>query len=267
MKLFFRKYGSGPPLVILHGLYGSSDNWATIAVKLSSHFTVIIPDLRNHGQSPHNQVHSYDSIAGDVNELVTDNIKGKFILAGHSMGGKAAMNFAMRWPEKLNGLVIIDVSPFGSPDPQNPFFKEHKEILDSMLSLDPGAITSRSEIESILSKHIHSERTRSFIMKNLKRKAEGNFEWKLNAPALLSNLPLITDGVFKKDENIFPVSGFPVVFISGENSNYINPVDFKSIQKIFPTAELITIKDAGHWIHAEKPDEISAVFIDLLKGN
>jgi pimeloyl-ACP methyl ester carboxylesterase len=267
MKLFFRKYGSGPPLVILHGLYGSSDNWAAIAGKLSSDFTVILPDLRNHGQSPHSNVHSYDAMADDLNELMNELVPGNFILAGHSMGGKTAINFALRWPEKLNGLVIIDVSPFGSADPQNPFFTEHKEILESILSLNPGSATSRNEIEKTLSEHIHSERTRSFIMKNLKRRAEGNFEWKLNAPALLSNLPLITDGVIGKEDNIFPVSGFPVIFVRGGNSNYIIPDDFKGILKIFPSAELITIRDAGHWIHAEKPDEIAQIFLGLTRGN
>ncbi len=267
MKLFFRKYGNGPSLVILHGLYGSSDNWATIAGKLSLHFSVIIPDLRNHGQSPHSDVHSYNAMADDLNELVKDNLKGKFILAGHSMGGKVAMNFALKWPEMLNGLVIIDVSPFGSTDPQNPFFREHKEILDSIVSLYPGSFKSRNEIETALSEQIHSGRTRGFIMKNIRRTSEGNFDWKLNANALLSNLSLITDGVIKKEDNIFPVSGFPVVFVRGGNSNYIDPGDFKAIQRTFPSAELVTIKDAGHWIHAEKPDELSRVFVDLIKGD
>jgi esterase len=266
MKLFFRKYGSVPPLVILHGLYGSSDNWVSIAGRLSSYFTVILPDLRNHGQSPHSPIHTYEEMANDLVELLTALEIDRFILAGHSMGGKAAMSFAIRWPERLNGLVVIDISPFGSPDTHNPFFIEHKEILESILSVNPESVTPRNEIERMLSEHIHSERTRGFIMKNLKRRPEGNFEWKLNAPALLSNLPGITDGIVREGAGQ-AVTGFPVLFIRGGNSDYLNPDAVKDIVKIFPAAELITIPGAGHWIHAEKPDEITEVFLTMGKGS
>ena len=111
MKLFFRKYGNGPPLVILHGLYGSSDNWVTIAKILSDSFTVYLPDQRNHGQSPHSDIHDYDSMRDDLLEFVRDQSINKFFLAGHSMGGKTAIAFALKWPEMLNGLLIADISP------------------------------------------------------------------------------------------------------------------------------------------------------------
>src|SRR5512140_483624 len=125
MKLFYRKYGNGPPLVILHGLYGSSDNWGTVAKKLSDSFTVILPDQRNHGQSPHSTVHDYDSMRDDLYELVKDLKVKKFFLAGHSMGGKTAISFAVRWPELLNGLIIIDVSPFTDEKNQAKVFNHH----------------------------------------------------------------------------------------------------------------------------------------------
>src|SRR5512133_2376601 len=112
MKLFCRKYGNGPPLIILHGLFGSSDNWVTIAKNLSDSFTVYLPDQRNHGQSPHSDVHDYDSMRDDLFELVNDLSLKKFFLAGHSMGGKTAISFALKWPEMLNGLLIADISPF-----------------------------------------------------------------------------------------------------------------------------------------------------------
>jgi esterase len=266
MKLYFRKYGSGPTLVILHGLYGSSDNWVSVAGRLSSYFTVILPDLRNHGQSPHSDVHSYDALADDLNELMNDLGTEKFILGGHSMGGKVALKFALKWPERLNGLVIIDISPFGTSDPQNPFFVEHREILESILSIKPESATSRDEIENILQKQMHSERIRGFIMKNLRRRPEGNFEWRLNAPALLSNLQKITDGVINREADVMPVSGFPVVFIRGGLSDHLMPGDIKDITKIFPAAEIITIPDSGHWIHTEKPDEIAEILIRMARG-
>lgn len=267
MKLFFRKCGSGPPLVILHGLYGSSDNWVSIAGRLSSDFTVILPDQRNHGQSSHSHIHTYDAMADDLHELLEELHIDKFLLAGHSMGGKTAMKFALKWPEKLNALVIVDISPFGSPASDNPFFIEHKQILESLLSVKPEHISTRTEIENILSTQINSERTRGFIMKNLKRRSEGNFEWKINVPALLSNLSEITVGIFERKQSNLTVTGFPVVFVRGGNSDYITNDDISLILKIFPAAEIITIPETGHWIHAEKPDSIARIFLDLKAGN
>ena len=112
MKLFYRKYGNGPPLIILHGLYGSSDNWVTIAKSLGDLFTIYLPDQRNHGQSPHDNIHDYDSMRNDLFELAYDLKLNKFFLAGHSMGGKTAIAFALKWPEMINGLLIADISPF-----------------------------------------------------------------------------------------------------------------------------------------------------------
>ena len=118
MKLFYRKFGDGPPLIILHGLYGSSDNWVSIAKKLGDSFTVYLPDQRNHGQSPHSDIHDYDSMRDDLFELVTELRLKKFFLAGHSMGGKTAMAFAVKWPEMINGLLIADISPFTNENTQ-----------------------------------------------------------------------------------------------------------------------------------------------------
>ena len=112
MKLFYRKFGKGPPLIILHGLYGSSDNWVTIARSLSECYTVYLPDQRNHGQSPHTNIHDYDSMRDDLFELTSDLKFKKIFLAGHSMGGKTAISFAVKWPEMINGLLIADISPF-----------------------------------------------------------------------------------------------------------------------------------------------------------
>jgi len=119
MKLFCRKYGNGPPLIILHGLFGSSDNWVTIARGMSDRFTVFLPDQRNHGSSPRSNVHDYESLSNDLKELADDLRLDKYFLAGHSMGGKTAVSFACKWPERLSGLLVADISPFANEGPDS----------------------------------------------------------------------------------------------------------------------------------------------------
>src|SRR5664279_4271099 len=166
MELFHRIYGNGPPLIILHGLYGSSDNWVTIARNLSDSFTVILPDQRNHGQSPHSEIHDYDSMRDDLFELVGDIGIKKFFLAGHSMGGKTAISFALKWPEMLNGLLIADISPFTYESKGHSANFQHLTILNAILSLDLQKIKNRKDAESLLSLKIPSEKERDLILKH-----------------------------------------------------------------------------------------------------
>lgn len=256
MKLFCRKYGNGPPLIILHGLFGSSDNWVTIAKNLSDSFTVYLPDQRNHGQSPHSDVHDYDSMRDDLFELVNDLSLKKFFLAGHSMGGKTAISFALKWPEMLNGLLIADISPFVNKSIGQSVFTEHQIILNAILSTDLKKITTRSQADNILNEKIHSEKIRGLILKNLERESDNKFGWKINAQSLLDNLEKIMDGVERRAILAQQITGFPVIFLKGGDSDYIPSDDLKDIQKIFPAAEMIEIPGAGHWIQVDKPDEV-----------
>jgi len=256
MKLFYRKYGNGPPLIILHGLFGSSDNWVTIAKSLAENFTVILPDQRNHGQSPHSEIHDYDSMRDDLFELADDLSLKKIFLAGHSMGGKTAIAFAMKWPEMLNGLLIADISPFTNEAGRNSIYSEHNNILSAVLSIDMTKVSTRSDAETLLSEKIESEKTRSLIMKNLQRTGNNSFSWKINAESLLKNLDKIMTGVERRQDYNHQITGFPVIFLKGENSDYIPPDDFKDILMVFPAAELIEIPGAGHWINADKPEEV-----------
>ena len=260
MKLFFRKYGTGPPLFILHGLYGSSDNWVTIARNLSESFTVYLPDQRNHGQSPHSDKHDYDSMSRDFFDLTEELKINKFILAGHSMGGKVAVNFAMKWPEKINSLIIIDISPFRSPDPERRFYTEHKQILESILSIDLSGAVSRADVEAVLAGKIESEKTRGFILKNLQRTDENKFKWKMNVRSLYDNLERIVDGIPRPTRDTEAVTGFPVVFIRGEDSDYLPEDELIAIQKLFPAVEIVTVKNTGHWVHTERADAIIDIF-------
>jgi len=256
MKLFFRKYGEGPPLIILHGLYGSSDNWATIAKNLSDSFTVYLPDQRNHGQSPHSEIHDYESMSDDLFELAEDLKLKKFFLAGHSMGGKTAVSFALKYPEMLNGLLIADISPFTNEVNYQTAFNQHKLILEAMLSVDLAKVTRRDEAEDYLKEKITDEKIRGFVLKNLQRNSANEFFWKLNAASLLKNLEKIMTGIDRDSLSAQTITGFPVIFIKGGDSDYILPADFNDILKIFPAAEFVVIDKAGHWIHADRPDEV-----------
>jgi esterase len=264
MKLFFRKYGDGPPLVILHGLYGSSDNWVTIAKTLGERFTVYLPDQRNHGQSPHSEKHDYDSMRDDLFELVNDLSLKKIFLVGHSMGGKTAISFALKWPERLDGLLIADISPFTYETNGHSAHTQHYTILNAILSFDSGKISSRSEVDQKLKDKIPAEKERSLIMKNLLRTSDNKFAWKINASSLLANLNKIMEGIKRTTDYNLQITGFPVVFLRGGNSDYIPDSDLKDILHVFPAAEIIDIPGAGHWIQVDKPDEVVKYIKRLL---
>jgi pimeloyl-ACP methyl ester carboxylesterase len=264
MKLFCRKYGDGPPLVILHGLYGSSDNWVTIAKKLGNSFTVYLPDQRNHGQSPHSQIHDYDSMRDDLFELAGDLNLKKFFLAGHSMGGKTAISFALKWPEMLNGLLIADISPFTNETGRQSIYVQHFTILNAILSFDLDKISTRREAGNVLLEKIPSVKVRELILKNLQRTADNNFAWKLNAQSILKNLEKIMEGVERQTDFSQQIIGFPVIFLKGGDSDYLPAVDFRDIRNVFPAAEIIEIPGAGHWIHIDKPDEVVKNLKNLL---
>lgn len=253
MKLFFRKYGEGPPLIILHGLYGSSDNWVSVAKILGTDFTVYLPDIRNHGQSPHEDAMDYDCMRDDLLELADDLSLKKFFLAGHSMGGKAAFAFALKWPARLNGLLIADISPFTLETGDH--FDFHSDIINALKSVDLSIYKSRKEVEDALITKMPSERIRGFILKNLQRSEDGSFSWKLNVEAIANNLDKLSAGV-EPAHNNKEISRFPVIFLRGSESDYLSDEDFRKAQKIFPASELIEIEGAGHWLHTDRPDEV-----------
>lgn len=265
MKLFYREFGSGIPLIILHGLYGSSDNWVSIAKSLSKDFRVIIPDQRNHGLSPHSIVHSYKSMSSDLDELVRDLKITKFLLIGHSMGGKTAIWYASRWPEMLTGLMIIDISPFKTGKHQNPVSEFHLNVLKAINNLPLNSINTREEADLLLSESVSSPRIRSFLLKNLTRTKDKSFGWKLNAENLEMNIDNILDGFDRNIADHSIISGFPVVFVRASKSDYIPESDYSDIRKIFPVSDIVSVEDASHWIHVEKPDQIIEIIYSMLE--
>lgn len=261
MNLFHREYGSGYPIVILHGLYGSSDNWMSIAGKLSDSYRVILPDQRNHGRSAHNELHTYEAMSNDLHELVERLGVKKFILVGHSMGGKTASFFAKKWPGMLSGLVVIDIKPFAYSPGQGGAGEMHRAILEKMAGTDPALIKDRDEAHRIFNDIVSSKKVRNFLLKNLHRTKRGGFEWRLNPGNLLSNLDNIFDGLElpARGDHKDIISGFAVIFLKAMNSDYISDDDYEDIQALFPAAEIMKIPDSSHWVHAEKPELIPSI--------
>ncbi len=264
MKLFFRKIGQGPALIILHGLYGSSDNWLSVAKSINHKFTVYLPDQRNHGRSPHDDKHDYNSLSNDLLEFADDQKLASFFLAGHSMGGKTAVHFAVRYPERVSGLVVADITPFRDADKNPRALEQHKNIIRAFSELKISDASSRKEIDERLSLMISSERIRSLIMKNLERDTDTGFRWKLNIRALHDNIENMMEGLPLPGDDYQEITGFPVLFLKGEFSDYLQDDDIPHILKIFPGAEFRVIKNAGHWIHSDNPEAVSESLLSLL---
>lgn len=247
MKLFYRELGQGHPIVILHGIFGSSDNWLTQAKILSSKYRVLSLDLRNHGQSPHIDEFDYPSMVADLLEFIDTHQLEKPIVIGHSMGGKVAMNFAIANPTRLQKLIIVDIAP-------KAYDLEHYVIIDGLKAIPIDQITSRNEADEALMPFIPEADVRQFLLKNLQRKPAGGFCWKINLPVIdkhMKNigLDLQFNGKFDK----------PTLFVRGSKSRYVNEDDEAMIKKRFPKAEINSL-NTGHWVQAEKPQE----FVDLV---
>lgn len=256
MELFYRNFGEGPPLIIVHGLYGASDNWLSIGRALADSFDVYLIDQRNHGQSPHSDTHNYPAMMDDLIRFMDRHDLRKAILVGHSMGGKAVMFLAEAYPERVDSLIVIDIAPTTChPDDHSSQARTHTEIVNGMLSVDFSQVTKREDVDDQLARTIHSPRIRSFLMKNVSRSPDGSYLWKLNAAVIGKELSSIFEGIdLSKYSPGTGITGFPVLFIRGENSDYITDDCIPDIKQIFPMAEIATIPGAGHWLHAEQPD-------------
>jgi esterase len=251
MELFSRIEGKGQPFIILHGLFGLSDNWAMLARSWSEHFEVHNIDLRNHGRSPWSDNWSYKYMAEDVLEyLNAHNISSAFVL-GHSMGGKVAMQLAVDHPKRIEKLIVVDIGPKKYPT-------HHRSIVDALKSIDFTQMEKRSDIEGALEPKIQDLGTRQFLLKNVHRTSDG-FAWRFN-------LNVIDQQLEEVGQSLEPDESFdsPALFIRGGKSGYILDDDLPAIHRHFPLMELKTIEGAGHWVHAEKPKEILDVVLSFL---
>ncbi len=251
MELYAREYGQGSPMLILHGLFGFSDNWQTIAKGLSATHTVVVPDLRNHGRSPHVSEHTYADMAEDVRQFLEDRWIFSSAVVGHSMGGKVAMQLALSNPDVVERLVIVDIAPRAGNDNQG-------DIFQALMGLDLTTITTRQQADDYLAKRISDFGTRQFLLKNLTRENDNTFSWKMNLPVLWQHYADI----------LAPVTGEPfdkpTLFVRGSDSDYITDADIPLIKTLFPQAEIVTLDDAGHWVHADQPVELLAVLQRFL---
>jgi len=243
-------------MIILHGLYGSSDNWVSVARELSENYEVWIPDQRNHGASPQVPEHSYRDLSDDLAAFMDEHEIGKAILLGHSMGGKAVMTFAARFPQRVEALIVVDIAPkdYNELALSSRKAANHAGMIEAMLSVPLEAMESREDIDRFLAPRIGSERVRMFLMKNITREKDGAFTWKINLPALKANLEAIMGNPPEleaiKDKGL---SGFPSLFLAGGESGYITLDDHATIHRYFPGAGIVSIPGAGHWLHAEQP--------------
>ena len=254
MKLFFRKYGQGKPLIILHGLFGQSDNWNTLGKQFSENgLEVYLLDQRNHGLSPHSEEWNYTAMSNDLLELMNDANLQKATLLGHSMGGKSAMHFAVHHCEKMEKLIIVDIAPKQYPP-------HHDGVMEGLLSVDFNKVKTRKEAEEQLSKFISDTGTKQFLLKNLYQKEENRLAWRFNLDVISRNRETV--GQTFAIENKF--CAVPALFIRGEKSDYILDSDIEHIHKFFPNAELKTIAGAGHWIHAENPKAFFETVMEFI---
>ena len=260
MELFYRKFGDegNQPIIILHGIFGISDNWVSYARRIAMEgFEVFVLDQRNHGQSPHSDNFNYLALTDDLFDFIDEHEIEDPIIIGHSMGGKVAMRFALENPHLVKKLVVVDITlkAYGPRD-------NHKSILRAMKSVKLDHITNRKEVEQVLSEYIPETRIRQFILKNLHRKEKNEFEWRINIDGLERNL----DQMFDAIDTIVKFEK-PTLFIKGGASDYILLEDFPQIRYNFPNADIITVAGASHWVHVEAMEVFYQLTLGFAIGN
>ena len=256
MELFYKKLGEesyGEPLIIVHGLFGSSDNWYTLGKKFAQDYTVFLVDQRNHGHSPHSDEHNYELMADDLLEVIRKEHLISVNLLGHSMGGKTVMKFAEQYEEMVDKLIVADIGP-------QAYSSHHDLIIEALLSLHPETLRSRKEAATVLSQKIDNASIRQFLLKNLYWKEPGKLAWRMNVEVLASSIDNILEAVPSH-----PIQ-CETLFIRGDESGYIRETDFKIIHEMFPNSKIETIQGVGHWLHAEAPEEFYNLVINFIES-
>ncbi len=251
MELNYKKLGDqGQSLIVLHGLFGSLDNWMTLGKELSEDFQVYLVDNRNHGQSPHSDTFDYPTMAEDLKDFIDAHQINDPIIIGHSMGGKVAMHFASFYPELLQQLIVVDIAPVNYP-------VHHAQILSAMRGVDFSVVNRRGDVDKILAEKIDEVGVRQFLLKNLYWKTKEQLDWRFNLPVLDKTIEEISAGM-----KLSSAYHGKTLFIAGGKSDYITEQYHDKIFEFFPEASIKTIAHAGHWIHAEAPED----FLTFVKG-
>lgn len=245
VELFSKVYGEGRPLIILHGLFGMGDNWTTHAKFFATKgWQVHAVDGRNHGRSPHHVEHNYDAMAADLEAYIESNQLENVVLLGHSMGGKTVMNFAVRKPQLVDAIIVVDIAPKAYP-------VHHEGYIAAMKSVDFSFAKGRKDVEAILSQTLSSPGIIQFFMKSLHWKTKEQLAWRFNLDALERELGNVGEALE------YGYFDGPTLFVAGGKSGYITEEDEDKIYEHFPNAELETIDKAGHWVHAEAREEFA----------
>lgn len=242
MDLFYRENGKGIPVIILHGLFGSSDNWLTLMKKFANNFHVFAIDQRNHGQSFHSDRFDYQVMSDDLLTFYKQAGLKNAVIIGHSMGGKTAMRFALDHPDQVTKLIVVDIAPRSYP-------VHHDHIAEALCSLELDSYSRRDEADRALAEKIKNPAIRQFLLKNVERNGQGRLIWKINLPVIKKNL----ENMGAEIGNDRPYKG-PSLFIAGEKSDYIQPSDESRIKSLFLNTRIVYFKNTGHWVHAEAPD-------------
>ena len=251
MRLHFQVQGEGPPLLILHGLLGSLDNWRSMAKRLATLRRLYSIDLRNHGRSPHAGIMNYSVMAEDIHEFCANEKLHAPAVLGHSLGGKIAMQVAGQYPDEIERLIVIDIAPKGYPP-------THMPLLSAMRALDLSRHGSYGEIDAALAPAAPDPTVRQFLMKNLTRDT-GEFRWRIGLEEIIDNY----DGLTNPVEISQPFTK-PACFIRGDRSDFIEDADLSAIRRYFPRAELKTIAQAGHWVHVDAPHAFFTAVANFL---
>ncbi len=252
MQLHYQSLGQGQPLILLHGLFGSSNNWGTVAKHFSQYFQVISVDLRNHGSSPHSDSQTYAELSQDLAELCDALNLNTVHLLGHSLGGKVAMQFATQFPQRVDKLVVVDMAMRAYAD-------AHTHLIDTMMAVDLSAMRSRNEVDLALSSSINQVTVRQFLLMNLVKSGE-QFAWRINLAALKANYPAMQQAVCES-----ALYDKPCLFIRGQYSDYVNDDDIDHIKAHFTQAQFASLP-AGHWVHAEQPQAFIALVERFLSS-
>jgi len=252
MELYFEVQGKGHPLLILHGLLGSSDNWRAAARRLADSLTVFTVDLRNHGRSPRADAMNYALMSADVLELMErQKITGPNVL-GHSLGGKVAMQLATDYPERIEKLVVVDIAPRAYPP-------VYRQLLLTLRSLDLDLYQTFGELDRALAATVPDTPTRQLVLKNVARGDNRRLRWKIDIEAIANHYDNLVEAI--SPHNVFAK---PTLFVRGGRSDYIGAGDVSLIRRLFPAARVETIPAAGHWVHADAPDEFLRVVSGFL---
>ena len=253
LRLAHREFGQGPPLVILHGLFGSARNWSSIARRLAETWTVYALDLRNHGESPWAEAVDYTDMAADVLGFLDERGIERAPLIGHSMGGKTAMTLALTHAERVGPLVVVDIAPVA-------YGHSMLAYVEAMAALDPAGLERRAEADAQLQAHVPEPGIRAFLLQNLVQR-QGGFAWQLNLAALGAGMAAIGGFPNALAERAYEGR---TLFLGGAESDYIRPEHHAAIYRLFPNAEFEDIPGAGHWVHAEAPESFLAHVGDFL---